>query len=143
MTAQPTRNGLKQDSEKWRATQRKAAEKQIAKQRARVVVRQEGNRTTVRRTPLKPVSAKRAVENRQRRKMADERWPDGPPKCAVPNCHRLADDLHEVLSRARGGSITDPTNTVPLCRGCHTVITDTEPEWAYELGLLRHSWDAA
>lgn len=134
---------MKADLEKDRAWRQRSAERYAAKRRARVAVRQDGNRTTVRRAPLKPQSPKRAVENRQRRKMADERWPDGPPKCAVPGCGNRADDLHEILSRARGGSITDPTNTVPLCRPHHNVITDTEPEWAYELGLLRHSWEAS
>lgn len=96
-----------------------------------------------RRTRIRAVSKKRAALNRERRKMAEARWPDGPPMCAVPECNRPADDLHEILSRARGGSITDPANTAPLCRPHHTVITDTEPAWAYSLGLLRHSWDVA
>jgi hypothetical protein len=29
----------------------------------------------------------------------------------------------------------------PLCRPHHTEITDEQPEWAYVLGLLAHSWD--
>lgn len=95
-----------------------------------------------RRTRIRTVSKKRAALNRQRRKMADARWPER-PMCAVPGCTRLADDLHEILSRARGGSITDPENTAPLCRPHHNEITDTEPEWAYEMGLLKHSWEAS
>jgi hypothetical protein len=56
----------------------------------------------------------------------------------------MADDVHEPLTRARGGSITDPGNAVPLCRQCHDEITfqpESELGWAYDLGLLRHSWE--
>jgi hypothetical protein len=67
------------------------------------------------------------------------------PQCVRPGCPRLADDIHEPLTRARGGSITDPDNQVPLCRPCHDEVTfrpESELGWAYEIGLLVHSWDA-
>jgi hypothetical protein len=76
--------------------------------------------------------------------MVSQMFPDGSPLCAVPWCRDWADDLHEPLPRARGGSITDPGNAVPLCRGHHDMITfrpESELGWAYDLGLLRHSWD--
>ena len=98
------------------------------------------------RTPIRKVSAKRARENRERAAMADRRWPDrreGAVMCAVPGCG-AADDLHEVLTRARGGSITDPENTVPLCRQHNHDLAqkpESELQWAYDLGLLKHSWD--
>lgn len=95
--------------------------------------------------PLRPVSAKRAAENRQRRAMVAALWPER-PRCKVPGCPRLADDVHEPLTRARGGSITDPGNAVPLCRPHHDEVTfrpESELGWAYELGLLAHSWDGA
>ena len=98
------------------------------------------------RKPINPVSAKRARENRERAKMADERWPDrreGTVLCSVPGCGP-ADDLHEVLPRARGGSITDPENTIPLCRQHnHDLAQKPESElgWAYRAGVLQHSWD--
>ena len=97
------------------------------------------------RTPIRKVSAKRARQNRERAAMADQRWPDrreGTAMCAVPGCGP-ADDLHEVLTRARGGSITDPENTVPLCRQHnHDLAQKPESElgWAYKAGLLKHSW---
>ncbi len=103
-------------------------------------------------TKLRAVSAKRAAENRQRRQIADELWPDrreGTVMCGCgrPECHRRADDLHETLSRARsGGDITNPDIWVPLARECHDEITfrpESELQWAYGLGLLRHSWDGA
>lgn len=100
---------------------------------------------------LRPVSLRRQAENRQRRAMVDGLFGGERPLCAVwealqPGwCTRWADDLHEPLTRARGGSITDPDNAVPLCRACHDRITfrpESELQWAYDMGLLIHSWDA-
>lgn len=111
----------------------------------------QASRTPIVRTSgLPPVSKKRAAENRERRAMADRLWPDrreGTVMCGCgrPECHRKADDLHEPLTRARGGSITDEANGMPLARICHDEITfspESELGWAYEAGLLRHSWDA-
>ena len=92
--------------------------------------------------PVRPVSAKRARENRERAAMADRRWPgrrDGTVMCGCgrPDCNRRADDLHEILTRGRGGSITDEANTVPLARECHDEI-QLGPEWAYRAGLIHH-----
>lgn len=101
-----------------------------------------------RRGRIRPVSLKRARENRQRRAMVTGLYGGQRPLCAVwelmqPGwCARWADDAHEPLSRARSGSITDPENHAPLCRPCHTLITDEEPDWAYDAGLLVHSWNA-
>ena len=92
--------------------------------------------------PLPRVSAKRAVENRARRAMVAALWPER-PCCRVPGCPRLADDVHEPLTRARGGSIIDPANAKPLCRSHHDEVTfrpESELGWAYDLGLLVHSW---
>jgi hypothetical protein len=93
-----------------------------------------------RKTRLRAVNAKRARENRERRAMADRRWPgrrDGTVMCKVPDCGRPADDLHEILPRGRGGSITDEENTVPTCRQHNEEIAQS-PEWAYRAGLLKH-----
>jgi 5-methylcytosine-specific restriction endonuclease McrA len=95
-----------------------------------------------RRTRIKPVSTKRAKENRQRAKVIDELWPGRIVECWRDGCTRLADDVHEIQTRARGGSITDPANLAPLCRTCHGEATREAP-WAYEQGLLAHSWPAA
>jgi hypothetical protein len=105
-----------------------------------------GRRAAARRKPLRAVSARRQAENRKRRKLAAELYQER-PRCSVPWCPDLADDIHEILSRARsGGIITDPGLWVPLCRRCHDLITftpESELGWAYEAGVLRHSWDAA
>ena len=100
-----------------------------------------------RRTGLKPVSDRRRAENRVRAAMADRRWPDrrdGTVMCGCgrPECNRPADDLNEILSRARGGSIVDPDNCVPLARACHDEITfrpESELGWAFRAGLVKHS----
>jgi HNH endonuclease len=89
---------------------------------------------------MRRVSPKAAARQRERRKLAAS-YVVRPP-CSVPWCPALADDLHEALSRARGGSTTDEANIRPLCRPCHDVITDTEPMWAYALGLLLRSHPA-
>lgn len=98
-----------------------------------------------RRAEIRKVSAKRQAENRERRVMVAELWPDGRPQCEWPGCTSLADDVHEALSRARGGSITDKKNAHALCRPHHDYVTftpESELDDAYQAGLLVHSWDA-
>jgi hypothetical protein len=94
------------------------------------------------RKPLPQVSKKRAAEIRQRRAMLQAKYP-GIVLCEVPFCNRVAVDPHEPLTRARGGSITDPENVRAVCRPHHDEVTFEEPDWAYELGFLVHSWDGA
>jgi 5-methylcytosine-specific restriction endonuclease McrA len=83
---------------------------------------------------VRAVSAKRARLNRERRKLIQRMQRNGPVLCA--RCNRLADDLHEIRSRARGGSITDPENCLPLCRPCHDYVT-THPLEAQREGFSR------
>lgn len=62
----------------------------------------------------------------------------------MPMCQRCwaayATDLHEVKTRARGGSILDEDNICVLCRSCHTWITE-HPADAKAQGWLKNSWD--
>lgn len=83
---------------------------------------------------IRPVSKKRAAENRRRRALIAKMSAEGRPSCV--NCGAPAEDLHEVLSRARGGSITDPANCVPICRPCHAYATE-HPIEAEKLGLSK------
>lgn len=101
----------------------------------------EGGQPPARRTRLRQQSKRRQKENRERSAMADRLWPGRTPPCIVPGCPRLADDLHEPVTRGRGGAIDDPDNSVPVCRPHHDELTFREPAWAYELELLVHSWD--
>ena len=55
--------------------------------------------------------------------------------------YSFATDVHEILTRARGGSITDLNNLAVLCRPCHSWITE-HPKEAHEQGWLKHSWEA-
>lgn len=89
---------------------------------------------------LKPRSKKRsALYRQQRAPLVAALLRDQPP---CQRCHaRPAVDVHEIKTRARGGSILDPENLALLCRPCHTWITDNPAE-ALEDGWLRNSWDS-
>lgn len=89
----------------------------------------------MKRTRLRPVSKKRQALNRLRRRVLHDTF-GSHPQCRFPNCTALAWDAHELLSRARGGSITDPANIVPLCRVHHDWVT-VNPSKAETLGLSR------
>ena len=52
------------------------------------------------------------------------------------NPPRPFDDLHEVLTRGRGGDPTDPANILLVCRTCHDWITTHELA-ARAAGLVR------
>ncbi len=63
---------------------------------------------------------------------------DDQPVCV--RCFRArSTDVHELKSRARGGSITEEANVVALCRGCHDFITQN-PQWAEANGWSQNSW---
>ncbi len=106
-----------------------------------------------RKTPLNPVSKKRQAIQGERRRMVKEELTNR-PDCEAGHmifawrvqqgergdhgCSGLSSDIHEPLTRGRGGSITDPANTVALCRGCHDWI-HAHPLAATGLGLLRRA----
>ncbi len=74
------------------------------------------------RTRLAPVSKKRQRENRERTAVLRpireaQTWCS---RCGVTG---VGLDAHEIVSRARGGSITDVENIRLLCRPCHDLIT--------------------
>ena len=111
-----------------------------------------------RKTPLRSVSAKRQKLQVERRKLVQEQLAVR-PQCEAgepiymhyissfgqefarerrrtDRCQGRATDIHEPLTRARGGSIVDVDNTLAVCRRCHDWIHDN-PAIATELGLLR------
>ena len=63
---------------------------------------------------------------------------------AIPVCQRChsarSNECHEILSRARGGSILDVENIAVLCNPCHRWIT-TNPAEATAEGWLINSWE--
>lgn len=97
-----------------------------------------------RRSRLRPVSDKRRAQMIERRRNWHDAYgerPDCAGRGTIPVCDTRphpADDGHEVLSRARGGSITDPAGGLPLCRTGHTWVTE-HPAEAEALGMLRPS----
>ena len=99
----------------------------------------------MKRTPLRRISKKRAKIQRQRARMVSEELAERELceagsliylKANKTVCSGRAVELHEPLTRARGGSILDPDNTVAVCRNCHRWIHD-HPEDATQLGLLK------
>lgn len=92
-----------------------------------------------RRARLRPRSVKRdRLYREQRRPLVAALLHDQPlcQRCATAE----ATEIHELKSRARGGSITDPENCVALCHDCHAWIT-THPADALAAGWLRSSWE--
>jgi hypothetical protein len=114
-----------------------------------------GRSSLARGSGLRPVSTKRQRENRERRAMVAELFPQRPlcvvyelfqvspdiiPPEVIGACGRWADDVHEPLTRARAGGISDKSNAVAPCRRCHEAL-GLEPAWGYQLDLIRHSWN--
>ncbi len=101
-----------------------------------------------RKTPIRAQSKKRAKEQRQRRQLVAAQL-EQRPYCEAARlvaqidrshlCQRQSVDIHEPLTRARGGSIVDVNNMLAVCRSCHDWI-HAHPESAEMVGLLRHSW---
>ena len=54
----------------------------------------------------------------------------------TPDCTGGGRDAHEVITRSMGGSITDTTNILWVCRACHDWIHNKHPGLARERGLL-------
>ena len=96
----------------------------------------------VKRSRINSVSKKRAGMSTDRAALR-LRVLERSPRCEAviePLCSYHATDVHEIKTRARGGSILDDDNCLALCRGCHRWITDN-PKWALENGYVVHAWD--
>lgn len=94
------------------------------------------------------MSKKRQAEAPERRDLV-KRLLSERPRCEFPTilgeqtvkmCHRASRDLHEVLSRGRGGSFLDESNILCLCREHHEWI-GANPVEANRLGVWSHSWE--
>ena len=104
--------------------------------------------STLRRTPLKQVSKKRRSQQAARRQFVHDTLQARPVCQAGPlvttvdrthQCQRTATDVHEVLTRARGGDILSPDNVRALCRACHDWVHN-HPHDATHLGLLESQY---
>lgn len=104
------------------------------------------------RSSLRPVSRKRQRENRVRARALEEAWGPRPWHCVFkgyvrryeartgeayepPRCFGEV-NAHELVKRSRGGSITDPSNCVPLCN-FHNDWVEDHPWAAQKLGLVK------
>lgn len=106
----------------------------------------------MKRSSIRPVSSKRHAENRERRKvMAEMFGPRESWKCSVSGTMLVVGLMgpcygpvngHEILTRGRGGSITDPSNIILLCDR-HNEWASSHPDDAHRLGLVKHSWEAS
>jgi len=101
------------------------------------------------RSPLNRRSKKREDLYKLRRPLvqrllSERRWCEACPVFAVVDGKVLytvieSVDVHEIISRGRGGSILHEPNLLCVCRPCHNRIT-THPAEAESLGLLLPSW---
>jgi len=90
---------------------------------------------------MRRVSLRRQRENRLRRAIVATLF-EAAPYCARCGCSGPL-DAHELLSRARGGSITDPANIRLLDRACHRWVTEHPAEAAVEGWALSQYGGAA
>ena len=83
-------------------------------------------------------SKKMAKKYIERRKLVEEMLEEFSlcERCGI----KPSSEVHEVLSRARGGDILDKSNCRALCHMCHFWIT-TNPAEALKTGWLKNSWD--
>jgi hypothetical protein len=90
----------------------------------------------MKRSRINPVSKKRQSLNVLRRsfvkKILNERMMC---EARIQGCSYRPTDVHEILTRGRGGSIVSEENVLALCRNCHHFIT-VEPAWAKENGFV-------
>ena len=79
-------------------------------------------------------SKKREAIYRKRRPLVEQLLAERPicERCGT----NPSTEIHEVVTRARGGSILDRANCRALCRGCHRWITE-HPKQAHEVAAAR------
>ena len=91
---------------------------------------------------VKPRSAKRQADMVVRRALVRDLLRAAPRCQARYLCEGAPSvDVHERLTRARGGSITDPVQAhmMTICRPCHDWVT-THPADAERARLMLPSW---
>lgn len=95
-----------------------------------------------RKAGLRRQSAKRAAEQRERRKRALSAF-GAQPACAVQwdgRCRGWADALHELRKASQGGSRLDPGNLIAACNPCNGAIEDNPLE-AHRRGFVIRAED--
>lgn len=98
-----------------------------------------GRRGAAARKPLKARSEKTArVYREERVPLTVDMLAENDGQCGIrwdQRCRGQADALHELLSRGRGGSITDRANCVPACDPCNEAVS-AHPVEAEARGFL-------
>ena len=87
----------------------------------------------MKRSPLRKVSKKRAIQNREYAKIRKQ-FLEKAPFCEVPDCIARSVEIHHSNHR-EGMKLCDAKHFVAVCRHCHMLIHDN-PRWAREHGLL-------
>ena len=93
----------------------------------------------MKRSRINPVSKKRQQLNGLRRTFVRDLLQERMVcEARIQGCTWYPTDVHEIKTRARGGSIIDRDNCLALCRSCHSWITE-HPAWALENGYVLHA----
>ena len=95
----------------------------------------------MKRSPIRPVSAKRQASNKVRARLV-ARQLDKFPTCqaGLEGCSGRALDVHEIIQRsARPGAQLDAGLFLSLCRFCHSYITD-QWSFAWNHGYVLRGW---
>jgi hypothetical protein len=87
---------------------------------------------------LRPFSAKRRKRIPARRACREAVYARAGGRCEVrgPTCSGAGEQVHERLTRARGGDATDPANCLLVCANCHRDI-HLFVAWAEKRGFLK------
>jgi hypothetical protein len=116
----------------------------------------------MKRSPLNRVSKKRQRENVIRRENLERAWGARPWSCwlshkvgetvshsdgkpglvasIIPPCYGEV-NAHEIVKRSQGGSITDPSNMIPLCNFHNGWVETADRDLVWSLGLVRSNWE--
>lgn len=97
-----------------------------------------GTSTLSRSTRMKPQSPKAKAKATLRSVFVKgmlARHPECQARVIAAGCTFFADDVHEKMTRASGGSILDEDNCITICRRCHGWVHEHRTE-AMSLGLL-------
>lgn len=105
----------------------------------------------MKRTPLRPVSKKKARENRERAQLMEARF--GPSqwwRCWVRDrplhmmtmgqCHGPVHGHEVVKSSQMKDARLDMDNIILLCN-YHNGWVEDNPDTAHDFGLMRHNWE--
>jgi 5-methylcytosine-specific restriction endonuclease McrA len=88
---------------------------------------------------VRKVSKAKARVNREYAKAAKECLKNT-PKCAVCLNRKPTEVHHRAPRSVRPDLISEPSNLLGVCSGCHSFI-HRNPKWAYERGFLNKSHD--